>query len=100
MAITSEFAGTNLTIFGALDNIDTFTARQGRYDVVVVLEGPARPVVVRRKSRVFGVWINTRSETFVSVPASYSLATTRALQAEAGVSVNESVVQSTIAALP
>ena len=33
--------------------------RQGRYDVIVVLEGPARPVVVRRKDRVLGMWINT-----------------------------------------
>ena len=51
--------------------------RQGRYDVIVVLEGPARPVVVRRKDRVLGMWINTQSDTFVNVPVSYSVATTR-----------------------
>lgn len=78
--ITSDFTGADLTIFGALDNADPLISRQGRYDIVVVLEGPARPVVVRRKSRVLGVWMNTRSETFVNVPSSYSLATSRALQ--------------------
>ena len=59
VAITSNFAGADLTIFGALDNADPLVARQGRYDVIVVLEGPARPVVVRRKNRILGMWINT-----------------------------------------
>lgn len=80
LSITSDFSGTDLTIFGALDNVDPLVSRQGRYDVVVVLEGPARPVLVRRKDRVLGMWINTESETFVNVPASYSVATTRNFQ--------------------
>ena len=80
VSITSDFAGTNLTIFGALDNEDPLVNRQGRYDVIVVLEGPARPVVVRKKTRVLGMWINTQSETFVNVPISYSVATTRMWQ--------------------
>lgn len=78
--ITSDFSGADLTIFGALDYADPLLARQGRYDVIVVLEGPARPVVVRRKSRVLGMWINTWSETFIDVPVSYSVATTRVWQ--------------------
>ncbi|MDN2567783.1 TIGR02186 family protein [Aquibium sp. A9E412] len=77
VSITSDFAGANLTIFGALDNADPLIARQGRYDVVVVLEGPPRPTVVRKKTRVFGMWINTDSVVFVGVPASYAMAMTR-----------------------
>lgn len=77
VSITSDFAGANLTIFGALDNADPLISRQGRYDIIVVLEGPARPVVVRKKTRVLGMWINTRSETFLNVPVSYSMAMTR-----------------------
>ncbi|MGE3305918.1 MAG: TIGR02186 family protein [Rhizobiaceae bacterium] len=80
IAITADFSGADLTIFGALENADPLINRQGRYDVIVVLEGPSRPVVVRRKDRILGVWINSRSETFVNVPASYSVATTRAMQ--------------------
>jgi uncharacterized protein (TIGR02186 family) len=80
ISITSDFSGADLTIFGALDNADPLINRQGRYDVIVVLEGPMRPTVVRKKERVLGVWINTDSETFVSAPSSYSVATTRALQ--------------------
>ncbi|MGE0502160.1 MAG: TIGR02186 family protein [Rhizobiaceae bacterium] len=80
ISITADFSGADLTIFGSLENADPLVNRQGRYDVIVVLEGPARPVVVRRKDRVLGVWVNTVSETFVNVPASYSVATTRATQ--------------------
>ena len=77
VVLTAGFSGADLTIFGALENMDPLLARQGRYDVIVVLEGPAKPVTVRRKDRVLGMWINTKSETFVNVPISYSLATTR-----------------------
>ncbi len=80
ISITSDFSGADLTIFGALDNADPLVYRQGRYDVIVVLEGPMRPTVVRKKQRVLGVWLNADSETFASAPASYSVATTRALQ--------------------
>lgn len=75
--ITADFAGADLTIFGSLENPDPLINRQGRYDVIVVLEGPARAVTVRRKDRVLGIWMNTQSETFVNVPESYSISTTR-----------------------
>lgn len=80
VSITAGFSGADLTIFGSLENADPLVARQGRYDIIVVLEGPARPVVVRRKDRVLGIWINLESETFENVPVSYSVATTRPLQ--------------------
>lgn len=78
--ITAGFSGADLTIFGSLENPDPEVARQGRYDVIVVLEGPARRIVVRRKDRVMGIWINLRSEEFENVPFSYSVATTRPFQ--------------------
>ena len=80
VTIASDFSGADLTIFGAIDNVDPLVARHGRYDVIVVLEGPPRPVVVRKKTRVLGMWINTQAETFVNVPTSYSVATTRVWQ--------------------
>ncbi len=80
VSITAGFSGADLTIFGSLEDADPTIARQGRYDVIVVLEGPARPVVVRRKDRVLGVWINLESEQFENVPVSYSVASTRPFQ--------------------
>lgn len=80
ISITAGFSGADLTIFGSLEDADPQIARQGRYDVIVVLEGPARPVVVRRKDRVLGVWVNLQSEQFENVPVSYSVASTRPFQ--------------------
>ncbi|MGU3574474.1 TIGR02186 family protein [Brucellaceae bacterium C25G] len=80
IALTSNFNGANLTIFGALDNADPLIQRQGRYDIIVVLQGPSRNLVVRKKERHLGVWVNSASVTFLGVPLSYSLASTRNLQ--------------------
>lgn len=78
--VTADFSGADLTIFGAIENLDPQLARQNRYDVIVVLEGPSAPVVVRKKSRVAGMWINTQSVAFDNVAETYSVSTTRALQ--------------------
>ena len=77
VTITSDFSGADLTIFGAIDNYDPQVSRGGGYDVIVVLEGPAEPVVVWRRARVLGVWVNASYESFTNVPVSYSVATTR-----------------------
>ncbi|MEX6504916.1 TIGR02186 family protein [Jiella sp. M17.18] len=79
ISITSEFTGARLVVFGALDNADPQILRQQRYDIVVVLMGPRRPVIVRRKERTLGIWINRGSENFNAAPASYALAATRPL---------------------
>ncbi len=80
VTITPDFSGADLTVFGSLENTEPQILRQGRYDIVVVLEGPLRPVVVRRKDRMLGIWINAASQRFASVPVSYSVAMTRAPQ--------------------
>ena len=78
--VTTDFSGTNLTIFGAVNNPKPEALATGGYDVVVVLEGPARSVVVREKDRIFGMWINADSFEFSDVPRSYVLASTRNLR--------------------
>lgn len=80
ITITSDFSGADLTIFGAVDGADPQVSRQGGYDVIVVLEGPAEPVVVWKRTRILGVWVNSHSETFVNIPVSYSVSTTRVFQ--------------------
>ncbi|KQV84019.1 TIGR02186 family protein [Rhizobium sp. Root1220] len=79
IAITSDFHGADLTVFGAVANTDSLLLAIGQYDVIVVLEGPREDATVRRKERVFGIWINTRSMTFETVPHSYSMSSSRML---------------------
>ncbi|MEM6460586.1 MAG: TIGR02186 family protein [Pseudomonadota bacterium] len=76
IAITSDFAGADLTVFGALDNADPLLLQLGQYDIIVALEGPAREMIVRKKERVFGIWINRYAMRFEPAPASYSLSST------------------------
>ncbi len=79
IAITSDFKGADLTIFGAVTETDQLLLAVGQYDVVVVLEGPRENATVRKKQRVFGIWINTSSMTFEAVPHSYSMSSSRAI---------------------
>lgn len=68
IAVTSGFNGATTTLFGALP-------QEG--DVIVVVSGPENTVVVRRKERVFGVWLNRSSATFNNVPGFYWMASSR-----------------------
>jgi uncharacterized protein (TIGR02186 family) len=70
IAITAGFAGTDVLLFGATE---------GEGDVVVVLRGPEIPVVVRRKTRAAGIWINTERIVFNGAPAFYRVAASRPL---------------------
>ena len=81
IAITSDFRGADLTVFGALTNADELFLAIGQYDVIVTLEGPRDYATVRKKDRVLGIWMNTESMTFEQVPESYSLASTREIDA-------------------
>lgn len=78
VAITTGFAGTNVLLFGAVD---------GQGDVVVVVRGPDRPVTMRRKGRVLGIWANTAQMTFDRAPSFYAVASSRPLQEVAPPSV-------------
>lgn len=77
IAISSDFRGADLTIFGAIEGYDPALLAQRKYDIVVALEGPKDNNTVRIKERVFGIWVNRRSMTFELVPESYSLSSTR-----------------------
>lgn len=77
VAITSSFTGTEILVFGAVTNSVQPSPEAGMYDVIVVVEGIPAPVVVRRKSRVGGIWVNTQSMRFASVPSYYAIASTR-----------------------
>jgi uncharacterized protein (TIGR02186 family) len=77
IAITSDFRGADFTMFGALNNPDQLLLAIGQYDVIVTLAGPLDLATVRKKERVFGIWVNTSSISFEPLPESYALASTR-----------------------
>lgn len=87
--VTTGFTGHEILVFGAIDNSQQPEEETGYYDIVVVVEGTPFPLVVRRKSDVAGVWINTSSMTFASVPSYYAIASNRPIEEIAGPKVLE-----------
>lgn len=87
VAITSSFTGTEILVFGTVENSVQPSAGAGTYDVVIVVEGAPAPVIVRKKSRVGGLWINTSSVRFASLPSYYAIASTRPIDELADIAV-------------
>ena len=79
VAVTSSFNGTEIVIFGAVDNSQQPSAESGYYDVLIVVEGVPGRLVARHKNNVAGLWLNTSSATFDLVPSYYAMASTRPL---------------------
>jgi uncharacterized protein (TIGR02186 family) len=70
IAITTGFSGASVVLFGAID---------APGDVAVVVRGPDREMTVRRKSRIAGIWVNSREVTFTNVPSFYFVSASRPL---------------------
>lgn len=68
ITIHSAFSGTELILFGV---------RNDPGDIVVVVRGPSKDATIRRKERIFGIWVNRTEEVFDNVPAFYALAASR-----------------------
>ncbi|KAA6205473.1 MAG: hypothetical protein DU429_08010 [Candidatus Tokpelaia sp.] len=80
ITIDASFAGTDFYIAGVLENTDPLLRRQNRYDIIVVLEGPQQNIVLYKKERRLGLWLNGSSVRFTNVPQFYALASTRELR--------------------
>ncbi|HET9811642.1 MAG TPA: TIGR02186 family protein [Sphingomicrobium sp.] len=71
--IRYTFAGAQLLLFGAI-LYPSGRAPEETPDVVVVVKGPAEPIVVREKQRIAGIWMNADSSRFRSAPSFYAMA--------------------------
>jgi uncharacterized protein (TIGR02186 family) len=76
IALTADFDGSELFIFGAIRRDGPVRADAGPLDVIITVKGPLRPVTVRRKERWLGIWINTESVRVRAAPSFYAIATT------------------------
>ena len=70
IAITTGFTGAEVLLFGATEGVG---------DIIVVVRAPESQVVVRRKARVGGVWINADTLAFDKVPGFYYVAASQPL---------------------
>jgi uncharacterized protein (TIGR02186 family) len=75
--ITSDFTGVELVLFGTVENDQATVPRKSPYDIVATVTGPRQTLVTRRKERMFGIWVNAESRSFVEVPSYLEVLATR-----------------------
>ena len=74
VAITATFDGSEILIFGAVKR-EAPIPSEHPLEVIVTVSGPAPAVMVRRKEKKLGIWVNTDSVLVDSAPAFYAVAT-------------------------
>lgn len=70
ITMDSSFNGTRMFIFGA---------RNDSGDVVVVMRGPFKNYIVRKKEEIAGIWINRDRVKLFNIPDFYAVATSKPL---------------------
>lgn len=74
--IQYSFTGEELLLFGAI----LYPGQRlpdDRADIVVVLKGPVRPIILREKQRVAGIWVNASSIRLRTSPGFYAIGSSR-----------------------
>lgn len=79
VSITADFDGSEILIYGAVKR-DSPAPKQPPLHVIVTVEGPSSPLIVRKKERRFGIWVNTEAVQIGKAPSFYAVATTGFLE--------------------
>ncbi len=75
VSITTDFSGSEIFIFGAIKR-DAPVPKDWPLDVIVAVTGPLEPVIVRKKERRLGIWVNDAGVKVDAAPSLYAIATT------------------------
>jgi len=76
--ITADFTGSDILVYGAVQRNSPAPKGQ-QLDLIITLEGPSSQVVVRRKEKWFGIWVNRRAVQLDDVPSYFAIASTKPL---------------------
>ncbi|MBU2943713.1 TIGR02186 family protein [Shimia thalassica] len=74
VAITANFDGSEILIFGAVKR-ESEIQQDPPLEVLVTVSGPLQPVTVRRKEKKLGIWVNADSVEVDAAPSFYAVAT-------------------------
>jgi uncharacterized protein (TIGR02186 family) len=80
VAITSNYTGAPIAIFGAIERDAQTVSRAAEYDIVIIVRGPRQYLVVREKERMGPVWINSDQQKFPEAPSYLGVFTSRPLE--------------------
>jgi uncharacterized protein (TIGR02186 family) len=78
VAITATFEGSEILVFGAIRRDSPLPS--GLLGVIVTVAGPNVPIVVRRKDRRLGIWVNVDDVKIDAAPSFYAVATSAPLK--------------------
>ena len=74
VSITTRFDGSDILIFGAVKR-ESPIVEDPPLEVVITVAGPSEPVLVRRKARRAGIWVNAEAVEVDRAPSFYAVAT-------------------------
>lgn len=80
VSITASFDGSDILIFGAVSRDAPEPLEKGKLGVIIAVSGPDQSVLVYRKARRMGIWVNTSEVAVDSAPSFYAVATSGPLQ--------------------
>lgn len=75
VAITSNYTGSQVVLFGAVQRDAQTISRAGAYQAAVIVRGPPQTLTVRMREERGFVWINGEQQKFASAPAYYAALT-------------------------
>ncbi len=78
VSITTNFDGTSILVYGAALR-EAPPPAWPLMEVIITVEGPATPLVIRKKEHVAGIWLNRGAVKVTSAPSFYAVATTKAI---------------------
>ncbi len=80
VSLTAGFSGSEIFVYGAVKTVGAVPDTTSPLDVIVAITGPSTPVMVRRKERKFGIWINGSGVQIDEAPSFYAVASTKAFR--------------------
>ncbi|MGV6839520.1 MAG: TIGR02186 family protein [Planktomarina sp.] len=78
VGIDTFFNGSELFVYGAIrPSVEILLGFDDPFEVVITIASPREPVIVRRKERRYGIWMNVDTVEVDAAPQFYAVATTK-----------------------
>ena len=76
VSITTNFDGASILVYGAALR-DAPAPAWPLMEVIITVEGPSTPLIIRKKDHVAGIWLNRGAVKITAAPSFYAVASTK-----------------------
>ncbi|CAN1502498.1 Conserved hypothetical protein CHP02186-related, transmembrane [Rhabdaerophilaceae bacterium] len=77
VAVTSNFSGADVAVFGLIERDLRTVTRASPFDVVITVQGPAGDVLMHNKTRFGPIWLTASRRRFSNIPLYFSTLSAR-----------------------